>query len=137
MCFIAIDQVEDALPAAQSGSRRTRLDALAYRINDWEDESLSNLKQTALPVREKNFKTPTKDYIEKGITKVTPGKVSDGISSSVKELNSPTGRKHVSGHLSTKPSATTSTAISHVNATASPTKAVVLDKSVLHCLVSN
>ena len=118
------------------GSRRTRLDALAYRINDWEDESLSTLRQTALPVIEKNLKTPTMDYVEKEITKLTPSKVSEGgiSSSGKKEKDSPSAIKYVSGHLCTKPSTTTVTG--HVtHATASPTKSVVLDKSVLHCLV--
>jgi hypothetical protein len=71
---------------------------------------------------------------KKNITKVTPGKAQ----SSVKELNSPTARRYVPGPMSTKACAPTSfptTAADHVNAVTSPTKAVVLDKSVLHCLV--
>ena len=112
-CFFLLSYLSDSEPChelenpnSQLGSRRTRLDALAYKINDWEDESLINLKQAQIPESAKKPKASS----------VGPSK----------KLSSP-----MKNYTPTAYSAAV-----HVKAAVSPTKTVALDKSVLHCLVS-
>ena len=89
-------------------SMKNRFDALAGRVNDWEDETAQSPKKgTHTPDKSKKV-TPAK-YGGKGIPQHMPSPSSSGgfVSKSTQR-----GAKE-----------------------ATPTKAVVLDKTILHCLV--
>lgn len=126
-------------------SRKNRLEALAYRINDWEDESVLANKQTASTPEKVSKSTASTTHKGKNSPSFTPKK-------SGWESKSFASRIHNSGNNQPQPgkkeeslpSPLTQQQIAPQNhhpadtetdMAVSPIKAVVLDKSVLHCLV--
>ena len=107
-------------PAASvSSARKNRLEALAYRINDWEDEALTASKQSTPEMRNKKA-TPSKYG-------ASPTKSSPGTPSK----SSPVGKREP-GNAAVRNLASPKKAPKDLD---SPIKAVVLEQSVLRTLV--
>ena len=124
----------------QQNSRRNRLEALAYRINDWEDESLTSKQAiTSTPEKGKqgfassgkksNNCTPTKSGW--GPAAVTSGSKSKNkdVPCLMKEAEKLSSTPQVQASKDSKP------VEPQLDRTVSPIKAVVLEKSILRCLV--
>lgn len=118
--------------------RKNRLEALADRINDWEDESRLGLKPvTSTPEKiAQSVCTPSK-YGSRKPTKSVSTNVqleSSVGSNQMKETQFTTKKSKVSFGLHPVPKVQNSK-VSELEEVASPIKSVTLDKSILQSLV--
>lgn len=113
-----------------SNVRKNRLEALAYRINDWEHEPLSSTTKQHTSIQEKGKKTTTTGRrTDLTPTKFSPIKGVNTVIIIVGKCNFIFSIPQLS--TGSKPMATPT----NVSKVGSPVKSVVLDKSVLNCLV--
>ena len=123
-------------------TRKTRLEALAYRINDWEDESgLASKQITSTPEKNsKGVRTPSKtlDQIKAKSTPTRFQAMSNVFAETEKKECSPLSRQTEdtqSSLLFQKSTPVKVIGTTGNDETSTPYKSLVLDKSVLQSLV--
>jgi hypothetical protein len=127
------EKMSEDLLSPQKDARKNRLANLAHQINDWEDESyLCSKSASSTPVKNSkdvpkygapkpSTSTPTKlEYGQKGMSK-TPRMDQKPVSAKKHNQDSPSLKQQIEEGAEK----------------ATPTKAVVLEPSLLRCLVWN